>query len=308
MKQKGLYWYHVIALLTIAVWGTTYVVTKILLSYGLSPAEIFLCRFLLAYVAIWTISWKQIWADNLKDEVFFLALGMTGGSLYFLFENTALSFSLASNVALILCVAPILTTFLVYLFNRSERIRLSLILGSLMAFTGVFLVIYNGDVILKLNPLGDFLTVMAALMWAFYSVLIKNLGTRYPIFFVTRKIFFYGLLTILPVFLFHPFAVPFQTLLIPQVGFSLLFLGLVASMLCYISWNMAAKKLGVVRVTNYIYFSPIVTLITAAIVIKETITPVALAGSVFIISGVYLANKEDNRLLKVLSHRFFSKH
>lgn len=51
------------------------------------------------------------------------------------------------------------------------------------------------------------------------------------------------------------------------------------------------KNLGVVRVTNYIYFSPVVTLIVSSLLIKETITPVALIGSVFILSGVYIAER-----------------
>ena len=289
--NKGQYWLHVIALLTVAVWGVTYISTKVLLSYDIAPAEIFFCRFLLAYVGIWIVSWKKIWADNLKDEVLFLASGLTGGSMYFLFENTALSFTLASNVSLILCIAPILTTFLNFIFYHGERVRPALIYGSAMAFTGVALVVYNGGVILKLNPLGDMLTIIAALMWAFYSVIIKNLNKKYDTFFVTRKVFFYGLLTILPVFIFQPFTFSISTLLQPLVWTNLLFLGLVASMLCYISWNLAAKKLGIIRITNYIYFSPVVTLIASAILIHEKITPVAMAGSVLIMSGVYLAEK-----------------
>ena len=69
------------------------------------------------------------------------------------------------------------------------------------------------------------------------------------------------------------------------------FLGVVASMLCYIMWSVVVKKLGAVYATNYIYVIPLVTLFISAIVIDEHITIVALIGSAFILSGVYLAER-----------------
>lgn len=279
--------YQFIAILTVIVWGTTYISTKVLLSYGLTPSEIFFCRFLLAYAAIWALSWKKVFADSIKDELLLIGAGLTGGSLYFLFENTALSFTFASDVSLLLCIAPIFTTFMNFIVYRGEKIRTSLIYGSLIAFIGVALVIYNGGVILKLNPFGDVLTMLAAFMWALYGVIIKKLNARYTSFFVSRKVFFYGLVTILPVFLMKPFDVPLSTFIEPEVWLNLLFLGIVASMLCYVSWTYVEKKIGLVRITNYIYFSPVVTLIASAILIHERITPVAIAGCAFIIGGVY---------------------
>jgi drug/metabolite transporter (DMT)-like permease len=279
------------ALATVTVWGTTFVITKILLLHGLTPSGIFFLRFALAYIGVGLLSWKRIWADSFRDELLFVASGLAGGSLYFLFENTALTYTLASNASLLICVAPILTTFLNRLFYRGDRIHSSLIYGSLMAFAGVALVVYNGGVVLKLNPLGDILVLLAALMWAFYSVIIKTLNGKYSALFVTRKVFFYGLLTTLPVFIVQPFDVRFDTLLQPIVWINLLFLGLVASMLCFISWNLSAKTLGIVRITNYVYFSPVVTLVTSVFLLHERITPIALAGSVLILSGVYLAEK-----------------
>jgi len=279
------------AILTVIIWGTTYISTKVLIENGLRPAEIFFYRFLMAYVCIWLFSGRRIWSDNWKDELLFMASGLTGGSMYFLFENTALTITLASNVALILCTAPILTTFLYFLLHRGEKLKPNFIFGSLLAFLGVALVIFNGGFILKISPLGDALTILAALMWAFYSLIIKNLNGKYATLFVTRKVFFYGLLTILPIFIFEPLRFDSKVLFQPLVLMNLLFLGIIASMLCYISWNTATKKLGVLRVTNYIYFSPIVTLIASAVIINEKLTLVALMGSVFILFGVFMAEK-----------------
>ena len=72
------------------------------------------------------------------------------------------------------------------------------------------------------------------------------------------------------------------------------FSGVIASMLCYIMWNTAVKQLGVVCATSYIYVVPLITLLTSAIVIDETITIVALLGSALILSGVYIAERGVN--------------
>lgn len=283
------YLYHGMALFSAIVWGTTFVSTKVLLGYGLGPAEILLYRFILAYISIWIFSPKRLLARSWRDELLFVGAGVCGGSLYFVFENTALEITLASNVSLILCTAPLLTAFIAFLFNKSEKIPARLIYGSVIALIGVGFVVFNGSFILKINPLGDILTVLAALMWAFYGLLLKMLDARYPVLFITRKVFIYGIITLLPYFLFDPIETSWSTLVQPVVAANLLFLGLIASMLCYLLWNTAVKELGAVRTSNYIYIMPLVTLITSALIIDETITPVAIAGSALIIGGVYLS-------------------
>ena len=287
------FWYYIMALATVAIWGTTFVSTKVLLQYGLSPTEILLYRFLLAYISIWFFSPKRLLANNLRDEALLFATGVCGGSLYFMAENTALQITLASNVSLILCTTPILTAFLLHLTDKKERIKKRLLYGSGMAFIGVALVIFNGNIILKINPLGDLLTVAAALMWACYGIILKRLDRKYSVLFITRKVFFYGIITMLPVLAFSPSQIHISILSQPIVIANLIFLGLIASMLCYIMWNTTVKQLGVVRTTNYIYIIPFVTLISSAIVINEVITYIAIIGSIFIFLGVYIAEQGD---------------
>jgi drug/metabolite transporter (DMT)-like permease len=285
------YWYHLIAIFTVIVWGTTFVSTKLLINYGLSPIEILLYRFVLAYIGIWFICPRKLFADNKKDELLFVATGLCAGSLYFVLENTALKITLASNVSLIICTAPIFTAFLSHLIYRKEKIRSTLIFGSVVALIGVGLVVFNGSFILQISPLGDILTVLAALSWAFYGIILKRLNKHYSTLFITRKVFFYGIITLIPFILLGDNVFHISLLTIPVVAGNLLFLGMVASLLCYITWNTAVKELGVMEVSNYIYFVPMVTLLTSAIVIDEQITAVALLGSVLILFGVYVAEK-----------------
>ena len=284
-------WYHIIALLIAIVWGTTFVSTKILLFQGLSPRDIFFYRFLLAYVCIWFFGRKQLFADNLKDEFLLMLLGITGGSLYFIAENTALGITLASNVALLVCTAPILTTIFSLLLLKNEKINRYLWQGSLLALTGVAFVAFNGRFILRIHPLGDILCLLAAISWAMYTILLKSLENRYPTLLITRKTFFYGIITLLPLFLHSPLNTDAGILMQSAVWGNLLYLGLIASLLCYFLWNTAVKKLGAVRTTNYVYLIPLVTLLTSAIVINETITWIALAGAALILGGVVLAER-----------------
>ena len=285
-------YYHLIAILTVSIWGLTFIATKVLIGYGLTPQEIFFYRFLIAYAGIWIISPKRLFANRWKDEFWLMAGGIFGGSLYFFTENTALGITQASNVSFLICTAPLLTTILSLLFYKSEKATKGLIGGSLLALAGVGLVVFNGSVILKISPVGDLLTLLAALSWAFYSLIIRKMTGRYPTVFITRKIFFYGVLTILPAFLLHPLQPDLDILLQPIVLSNLLFLAVLASLICYVLWNVVLKQLGTVRASNYIYLNPLVTMVASMMILQEQITLFALIGAGCIVCGVYLAERK----------------
>ena len=291
MMRSPAFRYHLAALFAVIVWGATFVSTKVLIAHGLHPAEIFLLRFALAYLCILPFAHRRLWAGNLRDEALLAAAGVCGGSLYFLTENIALEYAPASNVSLIVCTAPVWTALVMSLLDPRERMSRRQIAGSALAFTGMVLVVLNGRFVLHISPHGDLLALCAAWLWVFYSLAVKQLADRYPALFITRKVFFYGLLTILPLFAVRPFGVTWQILAQPAVGGNLLFLGIVASMLCYLLWNAAMLRLGAVRTTNYIYLNPLVTILTAALCIDERITPVALAGAALILYGMWRAER-----------------
>ena len=242
--------YHLLAILTIAIWGVTFVNTKVLLQHGLQPMEIYLLRFIVAYLCIWTISPRKVLSQSWADEGLFFLLGALGGTLYFVAENTAIKYSYVNNVAFIVCTAPLLTMLLAFFFLKNMKATVPLVLGSVMALVGVGVVIYNGHFVLQLNPLGDLLALTAAFSWAVYSMIIKKVSSRYTATFITRKVFFYGIITVLPMFLLKPWHFPLEGLLQPAVGLNLLFLSLVASFLCFMWWNATVKKIGVLSTST----------------------------------------------------------
>ena len=299
VSEKVHWVWHVVALVTIIVWGTTFASTKVLLSHGLTPPEIMVERFVIAYVCILPFCHKKWLADSLWDELRMVLLGVTGGSLYFWTENTALSYTTSSNVALLICVTPLLTSLLTIIIFKEVKLTRRLAIGSLVALLGEVFVVLNGNFLVEVNPLGDAMALSAALCWAVYSVLIRPLNARYDTLFLTRKVFFYGLLTMLPVVLlygsdaFHPSA-----LTQPVVWGNLLFLGLVASFGCFFSWNMALRELDLVVASNYMYCQPLVSLTCSVIILHEPLTPIALVGTAFVLFGIWFAeNGPSLRLL-----------
>ena len=145
--------------------------------------------------------------------------------------------------------------------------------------------------ILKLSPIGDFLTLAAALSWAFYSLIINKLSKKYRSIFITRKIFFYGTLGILPAFIIHPFSFPLEGFLRPEVFINLLFLSLLASLVCFVVWNMVLMHLGTIMSSNYLYLNPLFTTLAAFVVLNETLTIYAFIGVLLVMLGVFLSTR-----------------
>ncbi|MDY3979970.1 MAG: DMT family transporter [Tidjanibacter sp.] len=295
MATKTDTFYHILALAIVLVWGVTFVSTKVLISAGLTPEEIYLIRFVVSYLGIWLFSPRKIFADSWRDELRMALLGITGGTLYFLAENTAIEYSFASNVALIVCTAPLWTAIAMGIIDPRERLKKSQAVGSVAALAGVALVVLNGRFVLHLSPKGDLLALGAAISWMLYSIVLRRVNERYSPVFISRKTFFYGVLTVLPVVLVQPLRTDWSLLAEPAVWLNLLFLSVVASLLCFVGWNAVINRLGVVRTTNYVYFNPIVAVVASAIVLGERITPYAILGAAMIIAGMYFAERRTNQ-------------
>ena len=284
--------YHILAIITSAIWGTTFISSKLLLQEGLSPAAIMILRFVLAYVLMLPFVKGKWFCKSLKDELLMVLLGISGGSLYFLLENTALVYTQASNVAIIIAATPLLTMLTVNLLDRGKGASKRLYGYSLMSLAGVALVILNGNFVLKLNPIGDLLTFGAVVTWVIYSIIIAKVQERYSSWMITRKIFFYGVVTLLPYFLIEPWDVTWEMMSRPMVWGNIAYLGVLASLGCYMTWNIVIKRLGAVDATNYLYINPIVAMITANLLLGERITALAIAGTALILVGVYLAERK----------------
>ncbi|MCQ2604227.1 MAG: DMT family transporter [Spirochaetia bacterium] len=286
--------YYLIALLTIMIWSSTFISTKILLS-ALSPLEILVYRFILAYMIIFTFHPHFHRPESLKTELNILIAGVTGGSLYFMAENYAINFSMPSSVSLLVTTAPLFTIIIARALLKSEKIPPYAIPGGIIAFAGVALVIFNGTFVLKLNPRGDMLALCAALSWGFYSITVKKIESIYSGYYVTRKIFFWTVITALPVFLLTGQKIHIEKLLHPEIALNLFMLSFLASALAYVFWNRTIVRLGASRASTFIYLIPLFTLIESSIILGERFSVFALTGAALILTGVIIASRKNHK-------------
>lgn len=283
---------HIFALFSIVVWGSCYVLTKNLLNAGFTAIQIIPIRMALAYVALLVMRPKFIRLP-VKDELMFILIGVTGGSLYFVLQNTALTQTFSANVSIIVCLSPIFTALFAHFFSRgNEKLGKFLWIGSAVAVAGVVLVVLNGSLNFHLSPKGDLLALAAGISWAVYSLLIKKYTETLDGFLVTRRVMFWAFLTSVPLMLIFdgmPNLAPLFTQ--PKVLVSWLFLGILGNAVCFAIWNIAFKELGVVVTNNYLYGSPFVTLVVGWLLLKEPISWMGVLGAVLITIGVILAQK-----------------
>ncbi len=283
---------HISALITIVIWGTTFISTKILLT-DFQPVEILFFRFLLGLLVLILVYPKRLSKTNIKQEITFALAGLSGICLYYLLENIALTYTMASNVGIIISTAPFFTVILSRFFMKTEeRLNSNFFVGFIVAMAGICLISFNGSK-LELNLVGDILAIVAALVWAIYSLLTKKISSYgYHTIQTTRRVFLYGILFMLPMLFLFDFKLDFSRFSTPKYLYNLLFLGLGASALCFVTWNYAVKLLGAVKTSIYIYIVPVITVATSAIVLREQLTPMAIGGTVLALAGLFLSESK----------------
>ena len=290
-KGHSDFWYHVAAFAMILVWGISFLNTRVLLDSGLTPTEIFVSRFTIAYLSLLAISRFKVQLVGWRDELLLVVCGIAGGSAYFIAENTALKLTLISDVAVLVCIAPLTTALVGAMFYRDERITWMTCLGMIIAFIGSAMLALRKGFVWGDSVLGDMLAMLAALVWAFYPMALKKLNRTYSTLFITRKMFFYGVLSALPLLALEDKQLDLVVLKQPVVWGNLLYLGLICSMAAYFIWGITVKRIGAVRASNYFYLSPIISMIAAAIWFGERTTVIAYIGCVMILTGVIIAEK-----------------
>lgn len=289
---------HMAALLTVTAWGVSFLSTKVLMGEGqMGPVEVFVYRFTLAYLVLLLFTFRHIRSQSWKDELQLAICGICSGTFYFILENYALGLTSTSNVSLLSGVSPILTAILVAIVYR-QRLKAGVILGSFVALIGVCCVIFAPSIAaglgFKINPLGDLLALTSAFTWAIYSVLVKRLTPLYSTFFITRKMFFYGVLSALPLLLLQKEPTHLSILFDfshPVFLLNLLFLALICSLMAYIFWNESMKMIGPVATNNYIYLQPVVTMIAAYLIFNEPVYTLGIVGCFLVIAGLVASDK-----------------
>jgi|InofroStandDraft_1065614.scaffolds.fasta_scaffold26802_2 drug/metabolite transporter (DMT)-like permease len=281
---------HGFALFTILIWGTTFVATKVLLE-DMSPIQILVYRFVLGYLALWLLAPKPLKLASPRQELWFAAAGVTGITVYQMMENVALTMTTASNVGVIISSAPLFTGIAAMLVSRGkEKLKWGFYLGFAVSMVGIALISYTGASEFQLDWRGDLLSLLAAVVWAVYSVVAQKIGTfGYPTIQSTRRMFFYALLAMIPMGAMTGFELDLAPLTnLAHLG-SICYLGLGASALCFMTWNTAIQHLGTVQTTVYLYLSPVITVVCSILVLSEGVTWMSVLGIALTLAGLVVS-------------------
>jgi len=297
MTKKKEVMCHIFALFCVFVWGTTFISTKVLLD-SFHPVVILLYRLIICVTLLFIIHPRIFKTYSFKHELLFIGAGASGVTFYFLFENMALSYTNASDVGIIVSAAPFFTLIFCTIFLKSDRITLWFIIGFILAMSGVILISINGSNNLNANPIGYLLALLAMVMWGFYSVFVKKIGDLgYKGIGVTRKIMYYGLIFLIPFFFIFRCNFNFQALTNPTNILNILFLGILASSVCFLLWNYSLSNIGAVKTSVYIYISPVITTIASVILLKEAINVFTIIGMILAILGLILSSINPRKRL-----------
>lgn len=292
--------YHLVALFTIFVWGTTFVSTKVLL-VNLSTLWILLLRFVIGFIVLCALRPHILRLYERKHELLFVAAGATGIAAYYLLENVALVFTTATAVGVIVAASPLFTAIASALLGDRSSLNAKFFAGFLLAMGGLVVVGIGAESDSMVTSLGqaslfgDLLALLAALVWAIYSVLVQKIASLgYETISSTKRTFLWGLVFIVPIsFLFGGSFVSPEVLFRWDTMLNLLFLGVVASAACFVTWGISVKHLGPTISTTYIYLVPAITTTASILLLGEPLNMYIVLGVLMTIAGLLLSQKRQ---------------
>ncbi|MBI5652653.1 MAG: DMT family transporter [Chloroflexi bacterium] len=286
------------ALFAALVWGGSFVATKAALR-DIQPITLIVLRFaigiLILAFAVWRLRVFRIVAT--RDFILLAFLGFIAIVVHQGLQAFGLLFTTSGNMAWLVATQPIFTAILAAMVLR-EIFGAIKIAGLVIAFVGVILVVTRGALspeTLRLpSTFGDLLALASALNWTIFSVISKPILKRISPTLMMAYVMTIGWLIVVPVWgigqgwndLAH---------LTRDGWIAVAFLGIFCSGIAYIFWYDALAHIDASQVAAFIYLEPLVTMIVAAIILSEPITPITLLGGFTIILGVYLVNRPTRR-------------
>ena len=275
---------YIAAAVTVMIWGLTFVFTKTLL-VSFTPVEILISRFIIGMTALFVAAPRRLKTKGWQEEKYLLLAALTGIFLYYFLENVSLLWTSASNAGVIVSTAPFFTALI-----SDEKKTRNFFIGFAVAIIGIVMISFSSLEFSAEGLIGDGLALLAAFVWAFYAVASKKIAQfGYSPLLTVRRTFIYGILfMIIPLILWNRAG---EDRVIFSSGniTGLLFLGLMASALCFVLWNFALTRLGPVCVSQYIYLIPLVTVGTSLLVLGEPVTLLAVLGMALILAGLTIS-------------------
>ena len=296
------------AIAAVVIWGATYSSTRSLLG-DFSALEIMVIRFVLAWVALIGLGWRNVGLVRFRHEVLFAVMGLLGVVICQLFENAAIYYTNASNVALFMSFGPVVTVLLSRIFLHDRFLSCGAVLGCFISIVGAVMMNGSDGEGFLFRPLGDVLAIGSMLGWGVYSVLLDKVDRLgYSQIVIVRKTFFWAIVILLILCTwgitdsgYCSFDGSFSVTLDRDANLerfssltnwmNLCFLGIFASSVSFVLWNVACKGNGIARSSVILYLTPIVGVAFAALFLGERLSPMSVCGGILIIGGLVIANR-----------------
>ncbi|GLB61423.1 DMT family transporter [Cytobacillus sp. NCCP-133] len=294
--------YYSLLLLTSFLWGGNFIVGKTLVDHA-SPATLTILRWAIAVILLVPLVWRK--ERNLippKEAILPLFLmGVTGVALFQALQFMALEKTSATNVGLISTLNMFSIAAFSFFFLK-EKMNSLQFLSMFVSLFGVLLVLSKGNLGLlfsmKFN-VGDLYMMAAVGMWGMYSVCSKwVMRTVTPMMSILYSGVF-GLIVLLP-FNISSFKV---TNLDASFIQSILYTGLISTVLCMVLWNIGVNKLGPNTSGLFLNFNPVFTAVLAFAFLGEKMTWIQAAGSVIVIAGCFLFSILKNKPVNILKRK-----
>lgn len=274
----------------IIIWGISYVSIKVTL-VEIPPVTMALIRFMIASMILGIIIRKVEPQSKLdKSDLPKMVLGgIFGITLYFILENIGVNYTTATNASLIVSVVPIITITLDVLFFHG-RVSIIKLLGVSIAIGGSYLAVTaNGRVELNSAHFIGNILMIAAMSWAFFTLLNKSLQEKYSGLFLTTYQTIFGTLFFIPLSLFEYK----EWKLFSLIAFgNILFQAIFCSCLAYLLYIYALKRLEVALTTIYLNLIPIVGVLSGYLILKERVLAIQLVGGLITLLAIAIINFE----------------
>jgi drug/metabolite transporter (DMT)-like permease len=282
---------RILLLSAVILWGWTFVATKILVA-EIGPVEIFGLRLAIGLPLLGLVLLvKRVPLRFSRADARALLLGGAIFTVHFLVQIAGLETTTATNTGWIISVSPLALAVLSFLFLR-ERIGWRGVAGIAVATAGILLLVSRGRIteLGWLHSTGDWLVLISAHTWAFYTVATRDIVRRRNPLAVT-----FTILLIAAAFTAVLFAASANLASIRAVSprgiAALLYLAVVLALGQWF-WQEGVARLGAARAGLFLYLEPVATLVLAVPLLGEPFGPFIALGGALVLSGVYVGQRE----------------
>lgn len=296
IHSKGVYAQLVLATV---MWGSTSVASKVVLTQ-IPPITTAFIRFSLMTVIMFLYLglFEQITWPKRSDILSFITMGFMGVYLHSILFFAGVKFSTATNATLINAIYPGMTALFLF-FIYKEKLHQVKVVGILLSLVGVIVVVTKGslDIILGLRfNLGDIFLLLTAVTWPLYTIINRRLAGSYSPIVITAYTGLVGSILLLQTaLLMEPWSYQLTGISV-TVLLNLIYISLFTGVLSYIWWNQGVIKLGSNQAAVFMNIVPLSGIIFAVFLLGEHIVISQLAGGIFIICGIILANRSGKKL------------